>query len=159
MHILRVFLGHLPGHCGLFFFGFLYILLTRMQEWVFAGFPHTTSSSCSGASRDIDPDTGVVSFRVFSTGHVPRQRDFLFFRFSRHNIMQMLRYSLGHFSAFSSDTYSDMGVVFFRSFRRILRVMLWRIQLFPRPFTYTPGSHHWIWVLGPTIIFRLIQAM
>ena len=120
----------------------------------FLGFPHTTSSSCSGASRDIDPDTGVVFFR-----HVPRQSGFLLFGFSRHYIMQMLQSFSGHFSAFSSDIYRDMGVVFFRFFCQILRVMLWRIQLFPRPFTYTPGSHHWIWVLGPTIIFRLIQAM
>ena len=107
--------------------------------------------------------------QVFRTLHHPVAPVFLrtltqaqglfFLGFSAQDMYPELRSFLGHFSAVSSNIYLDMGIVLFRFFCRILKVMLWRIQLFPWPFTYTPGSHHWIWVLGPTIIFRLIQAM
>ena len=48
------------------------------------------------SAQDMYLDTGVV-----------------FLRCSRHYIMQMLRFLLGHFSAFSLDIYPDMGILFF----------------------------------------------
>ena len=54
MQILRVFLGHLPGHCGLFFWGFC------------------TSYRCSGNSGfswAIYPDRGCYSWVVHTLHH------------------------------------------------------------------------------------------
>ena len=124
IQMLQPFLGHLPRHGGCFFRVFrtldhpvapvLLGTFIRTQGLFFSGFPHTASSSCSGFSRDIYPDTGVV-----------------FFGFSAHCIIQLLQFCSGHLpghrsgffsgflhtassscSSFAWDIYPDTGVVF-----------------------------------------------
>ena len=90
MQMLLAFLGHLPGHCGLFLSGFC------------------TSCRCSGNSAfswAIYPDTGVVIFR-FSAHYIMQMFQFFlrhlhghgafFSGFSAHYIMQMFRFFSGH---------------------------------------------------------------
>ena len=88
---------------------------TRTQEWLFLGFPHTTSSRCSSFSWDIYPDMGVVFFRVFCTLHHPValvllrtfiQTQGLFFSGFPHTASSSC-------SGFAKDIYLDTGVVSF----------------------------------------------
>ena len=96
IQMLQLFLGHLPGHGGCFFSGFL----------------HTTSSSCSGFAWDIYLDRGCF-FRGFRTVHHPVAPVLLgtftwtgvvFFGFSTHS---------SSCSGFAWDIYPDTGVGFF----------------------------------------------
>ena len=121
MQILWVFSGHLPGHWGLFFFRFLYILQMLWKFRIFLG--HL-------------PRHRGCYFRVFRTLHHADAPIFL----------ETFTWTWGFFfpgfphttscrcSDFSQDIYTDTGVVFF-GFSTQLKHL---ISLFPGlPLTHT----------------------
>ena len=148
--MLQLFLGPVHGHGGCFGVVFhtlhhpvaplLLRTFTRTQGSFLSGFPHTTSSRCSGISWDLYMDMGVVFFGVYAhyiiqflqscSGHLPGQG--LFFRVFRTLHHPVTPVSLGIFtqtqefafsgfthtasssrSGFAQDIYLETGVGFF----------------------------------------------
>ena len=104
---------------------------------LFSGFPHTTSSSCSGFAQDIYLDTGVGLFR-----------------FSAHYIIQMLQLSLG--------PLHGHGGCFFWVFRTLhhplapvfLGTLTWTQGLFFSGFQHRTCTH-----TEGLFFFRVFQAL
>ena len=133
MQMLWDFSGHLPRHWGCFIWVLVHPAdaleiphspgtFTQTQGLLFSGFPHTTSCRCSSFSWDIYTHMGVISSR-FSAHYIMQMLRFFsgllpghggcFFRVFRTLHHAVAPVFLGTFSAFFSDIYLDMGVVFF----------------------------------------------
>ena len=106
----------------------------------FLGFLHTTSCRCSGFSRDMYPDTGIVCFRFLYSlqmlwkfriflGHLPGHGG-CFLGLSEHYIMQMLQFFLGHLPGhqrcFLSGFPHSPGTC--DSFLHVCNIFIWDID-------------------------------
>ena len=125
MHILGVFLGHLPRHCGLFFFGYFADYIIQLLQ-LFLGHLHGPGSFFFRFSAHC-----IIQLLWFCLGHLSRHRGCFFrvFRTLHHSVALVL---LGKFirtqglflsgfphtassscSSFSQEIYLDTEIVFF----------------------------------------------
>ena len=158
---------------GVGFFGFFRTLChpdapaflgTFTQTWglFFSGFPHTTSSSCSGFAQHIYPDTGV-GFFGFSAhyimqmlqpflGHLPGDGG-CFFGVSTHYIMQMLWLCSGHLPRHRGHFFRVFHTLHHPDALAFLGTFTWTWGLFFLGFPHTPSSSHssFAWDIYPDI--------